>query len=532
MKAPKILASLFAKGNTDIDPTGLIGSLRRLSGNRLESLRLIRFLIVGASGLVVNNLVLLLLTEHAGLHYLLSAAVATQCSTLWNFAFTEVWVFADRKSDRKPLGRLLAFLFMNNTSLAVRGPALAMMVSLLGFHYVLSNLISLFVIALLRYALSNRWIWAPPLDEPENGAYAYDIHDIVGIESWIRLPELEHFRVPKLDRRADIRLRQERRRKPRPADKAIRYNDGLGRYGFEVSFFLGEPTEVQVSALVKRSPHVLYTNVFEPLLRWTFVRKGYALVHAACVDYQGAAVLLTSRTDTGKTSTILQAVLNHNCAFLSDDMTILDPDGQVLSFPKPLTISAHSLKAARKASFHLKERLALQLQSRVHSRSGRRIALWMSRSGLPAATINALVQILIPPPKYMIERLIPAARLAAGARLSHVVHIERGLNLMQETRHEDIVEDLIRNAEDAYGFPPYPQLAGALSTWRGEDLHEREREIVREALRGLPALRLRNRSFNWWQYLPMIVKAYKPATSSTPDSIQRAPQSLQSPSVS
>ena len=34
---------------------------------------------------------------------------------------------------------------------------------------------------------------------------------------------------------------------------------------------------------VGRSPHVLYTNVVEPILRWTFAERGYALVHAACL---------------------------------------------------------------------------------------------------------------------------------------------------------------------------------------------------------------------------------------------------------
>jgi len=31
--------------------------------------------------------------------------------------------------------------------------------------------------------------------------------------------------------------------------------------------------------MLRYSPHVLYTNVIEPLLRWTFVKRGYALVH-------------------------------------------------------------------------------------------------------------------------------------------------------------------------------------------------------------------------------------------------------------
>ena len=61
---------------------------------------------------------------------------------------------------------------------------------------------------------------------------------------------------------------------------------------------------VEVSGLVRRSPHVLYTNVVEPLLRWTLAERGYALVHAACVTSGDRAFLITARTDTGKTTTV------------------------------------------------------------------------------------------------------------------------------------------------------------------------------------------------------------------------------------
>ena len=45
---------------------------------------------------------------------------------------------------------------------------------------------------------------------------------------------------------------------------------------------VGHRIEVVASPLLRRSPHVLYTNVVEPILRWTLVSKSYALVHAAC----------------------------------------------------------------------------------------------------------------------------------------------------------------------------------------------------------------------------------------------------------
>ena len=55
-----------------------------------------RFGVVGATGLVVNTLLLALFADVAGLYYVMAAILATQGSTLWNFTLTERWVFAGR----------------------------------------------------------------------------------------------------------------------------------------------------------------------------------------------------------------------------------------------------------------------------------------------------------------------------------------------------------------------------------------------------------------------------------------------------
>jgi hypothetical protein len=262
---------------------------------------------------------------------------------------------------------------------------------------------------------------------------------------------------------------------------------------------------IAVSPILRFSRHVLYTNVVEPILRWSFVRKGYALVHAACVSFDGQAVLVTAQTDTGKTSTILRTVDNYACSFLSDDMTIISRDGRVMSYPKPLTISNHTLSAVNtNSSLTWWERIALQFQSRLHSKSGRKVGLNLSKSRLPAATMNAVVQMLVPPPKYMVHRLIPKATYANYATLSRAVIIERGSEFVESLQHQQAVETFVRNAEDAYGFPPYPILAKSLSEWNGQDLHPQEQSIVDEALKTIPTIRLRDPKFNWWQRLPTV----------------------------
>ena len=102
----------------------------------------------------------------------------------------------------------------------------------------------------------------------------------------------------------------------------------------------------------------------EPILRWTFVKKGYALVHGATLAFGSEAFIITARTDTGKTTTLLK-ILSHQrrnsdrAAFLSDDMTIVSPTGVAMTYPKPLTISAHTLSAINVDTLTFREKTLL-----------------------------------------------------------------------------------------------------------------------------------------------------------------------------
>ena len=70
----------------------------------------------------------------------------------------------------------------------------------------------------------------------------------------------------------------------------------------------------------------------------------------------------------------------------------------------------------------------------------------------------------------MVHRLIPKVTYANHATLARAVIIERGEEFVEALHHEQAVETFVKNAEDAYGFPPYPILADSLSRWNGEDL--------------------------------------------------------------
>jgi dolichol-phosphate mannosyltransferase len=525
--------------------------LGRLELGQLSA-RFGKFTVVGATGLVVNTLLLAAFTGVAGVYYALAAILATQGSTLWNFIFTEKWVFAGREHKMSGGRRAAAFFAMNNAALALRIPLLVLLTSSLGVNYLVSNVLSLAALALVRFGVADVWIWAKA-QRREVESYSYDIHGLVTVTSEVRLPELQRFLTPEAFGRATIRVRIGQVGKateehahsthhhnggppqnnghstdhrnghssnghdaaaafgfpglvPVHKQRTIRYTEGLGGLGFGVEISqVGERIEVIASPLLQRSPHVLYTNVVEPILRWTFASKGYALVHAACFADGDEAVMLTARTDTGKTTTTLKLLDHFPYSFLSDDLTLVCPDGRVLCYPKPLTISRHTVAAVQTPRLSRRERIKLIPQSRLHSRTGRRLAFVLAKMRIPAATVNAVVQRLIPPPKYDIERLVPTARVAPEARIARLVIIQRDDDFERELDPEEALKILFENCEDAFGFPPYAEIEGFLHGLNGHDLQRAERDVVQSAFGSVPATLIASSTMDWWTRLPTLM---------------------------
>ncbi len=331
----------------------------------------------------------------------------------------------------------------------------------------------------------------------------YDIHGIISVSSEFPLPELEKFRVQQLDGVAAIQVRKLRDEGGEfvglsDAVPHMRYQETLGKAGFVVEVEIGEVTTAWVSPLVSHSRHVLYTNVVEPILRFALVERGFALVHAACFAQGDEAFLITARTDTGKTTTMLKILDQGDFSFLSDDLTLIDRSGQVLTYPKPLTISHHTVHALRSAELGGIERFFLPLQSRLHSRAGRRFAFLIASRRFPVASLNAAVQWLIPPPKYHVERLVPGVRADQTARIRQLFVIERSeREELVPVRSEEAIDIFVANCDDAYGFPPYESLETVLRFRSGVDLRESERQILVDALNGRDALVVRSATMGW-----------------------------------
>lgn len=477
--------------------------------------RFLGFLAVGATGLVINQLAFWLLTDVFGLYYLWGFLLATQFSTAWNFVLLERYVFAGRREGR--WARLGWYALMNNIWNVASAPVMYAITSGLHVPHLWANWLVITGMTLVRFAISNRLIWgdrskgmdaAGVVPGMRQSTWSYDIHGIVRIASESPLPELERFEVPALIDAPDIEVTVSnrgfgglrRRVTVSEEDGEVTYIEHLGRFGFAAKIDVETLSRIQVSKLLRRSPHVAYTNVVEPVVRWVMVRKGYILAHAACLQLDGHGVLITARTDTGKTTTCLKSIKEQGSGFVSDDMVIIDPEGHALSYPKPLTISSHTLHAVKGAPMPALTRAALQIQGRIHSKFGRSVGMAIGNVNLPVATMSALVQMAVPPPKFHVDRLIPEAELVSSLDLDRLVVIERGDALLRELDEETAFEILSENTEDAYGFPPYPRIESSLTN----GYVEAERAIRRKVMGRLYAVQLRTPDRNWFERLPQL----------------------------
>jgi dolichol-phosphate mannosyltransferase len=496
------------------------------------------FAIVGATGLVVNTIAFWLFIRFGHLPYLLAAVVATQVSTTWNFAGMEIFVFSDRKTGGF-WGRYLRFCVLNNTVMLARLPVLAFLVTVIHTPKTLANVLTLLGVFFIRFGISDRFIYegdkemqpvakrtvvgpvvmavgdagsrgsTPRPGSATSSRHYYDLHGIVTIGSAVALPELAYFmqrdglgdgaspdiciRIGSLGR---PRLRA---RMVRSADgQAVRWEEHLGHASANFAIDFGPQITITTSRALARSPHVLYTNVVEALLRFVFVERGYMLLHAACMDVDGRGVMLSARTDTGKTGTVLKLLRTSQGTFLSDDMTIIDSSGTARSFPKPLTISQHTLRAIDAGDLSRREWRRLRIQSRLHSKEGRGFAMKLADHNVPIMTINGWTQRFIPPPKYPVQRLVPC-ELSLQTVIDQLYIIERGVPHYSNVSQSQAIAELLENTEDAYGFPPYRYLAQCISVGGQsfEELREKERLILVSAMESVQIHRLGSDDFTW-----------------------------------
>jgi hypothetical protein len=329
----------------------------------------------------------------------------------------------------------------------------------------------------------------------------YNIHDIIQLESFEEILELEYFKVEENNMKVDH------------TDICVGNNINHSTYkDLLCSLEIESDSDIYlgVSKLLAWSRHVLYVNLVEPLLRLYLVPKGYVLIHLACLEKNRSGIAISAPPDTGKTSSILKCLQrsyseNLGLSLLSDDMIIASEDGRVLSFPKPFTMSAETLKSLRLKKFDLGliGDQWYKIRSMVHSKGGRSTYKSMGNvEWLPIMSINALAQIIFEPPKFYPTKIMKI-KIGDQAIPKKLIFLSKEFVGEKEISNDAALELIRSNTDNAYITPPYSDIFPKLTVggMSYNDILEEEKEIIRNLIENIDPVIVGRQDYSWYEYV-------------------------------
>jgi dolichol-phosphate mannosyltransferase len=130
-----------------------------------QSEEFIKFCFVGASGVIVNLGIYIILTRLFSLMLAVASPIAIECSILTNFFLNNVWTFKKRNNQSHMLKKLLKFHIVAGLAGLVNYFIFLELVYHFGWHDIISNFIGIAVATLINYILNSIWTWKHKKEE-------------------------------------------------------------------------------------------------------------------------------------------------------------------------------------------------------------------------------------------------------------------------------------------------------------------------------------------------------------------------------
>jgi putative flippase GtrA len=134
------------------------GRIRLQKGSTIIQ-RWAKFGAVGATGIMVQALMLVFFLHVAGLHYLAATALAVEASVLHNFVWHRKWTWADRPQSCAALMLLRFNLTSGAMSLAGNLVLMFVFVSQVKLNAYAANLITIAICSLINFTLADRFVF-------------------------------------------------------------------------------------------------------------------------------------------------------------------------------------------------------------------------------------------------------------------------------------------------------------------------------------------------------------------------------------
>jgi len=129
----------------------------KIQTKRLEEL--VKFAIVGGSGVLVNMGLLFILTRYLSVRLEIASVIAIEVSILSNFFFNNLWTFKKRDTHVPFWSRLLRYHLVTGLAGIENYLVLLLLVKTFGLHDMISNLIGIAIGTIINYSLNSLWTW-------------------------------------------------------------------------------------------------------------------------------------------------------------------------------------------------------------------------------------------------------------------------------------------------------------------------------------------------------------------------------------
>lgn len=118
-----------------------------------------KFAIVGGMGTVWTILILYLLTEFAGIYYIMSATLAFLFAMTHNFVLNKIWTFKEKiRANIK--SKYIKFAIVSVVALGVNLSFLYIFTEFLGIYYLISQVLAIGVALIINFLGSKIWAFS------------------------------------------------------------------------------------------------------------------------------------------------------------------------------------------------------------------------------------------------------------------------------------------------------------------------------------------------------------------------------------
>jgi dolichol-phosphate mannosyltransferase len=121
--------------------------------------RLLRFGLVGVSGMAVNSAVLWVLVSEICLPLLLASMLATEVAILSNFLLNDRWTFRHATRTHTAFQRYIRFNGVAFGGMLITAIMLAALTTYAHLHLLLANVLAVGVAMGWNYIVNSRWTW-------------------------------------------------------------------------------------------------------------------------------------------------------------------------------------------------------------------------------------------------------------------------------------------------------------------------------------------------------------------------------------